>query len=593
MAKGKDKAQKKDDLADADVAWIAKQVAACCERYGQPADRKVFANRRGTSITVKIGQKGGPPRKLGLLTFDELSRKDTDAIDRMFWLRRVIWVDVAAPIGDVKWADFAAPLRAAGWALGKLQNAAVDECRLTDRKAVKGEDGGKRVPLDTLAYRVVTSEEELKRLHDEADAEVKRLEKALKPLEQLEKQKALTNPAKQRKEAIEALLLQWRTKRDFMLSGAVASCASRSVVTLYKRWKKGEIGYPSFSSETIPLRADSFKLGYREHTSKDGKTEKRYMVEFRVGGRGFDRQQAWIAPKGGSAWDAVRRIYAGEYLVADGKLRWDERKRRWRMAITYSMPRKPVKPVADGKALVVRRSARDVLYVMDSSGKEFGECKGVGSRLISRKRQMLRRRSEVRSALQSRGSGSRNRGRRNRKRHYGYLNDLEARIVDTSLKQLASAIRKACRRSGAEIVYLEDFAHASVAPALLKHEDEFFVKLFERMPWRRAEDVLRAELEEHGIRLVSIVNAHDVSSCPACDSDNVEVDEQRRFRCYGCNEVMVHAHYIAGWNMFRSAGLDTKALAEVARKGIYMTRAAQRREGLDEAEAELKGDAAE
>lgn len=482
--------------------------------------------------------------KLGTLSHDQLVRAD---VENLFKLHRVLWLHVVAPMENVSWPEWSGPLFAIHWALGHLMDASIDTLRLAERS-------GTDKALLTLAYQAIVSKEEQGKLRDKALKDFKR-----------------TGSASD------------KARSEFSISGATVSCASGVVHTGYKRWLDGEIGYPSWSGvrSAIYIRGDSIALREEPYVDKDGEKSTHYVTAFKVVGGTNTTHECAVRVNGDSDRTTLKRILKGDFKPGDAKLMWDAKRKRWQISLSYTMPRQPPKAgEKDAGFLAVRRSVQDMLFIMNNKGERFPEAQFIGLRIIELRKQFTRRKSEAKRGLNLQGKGARGHGRGRFFRRYKIAQDTEANAINTCLKQLASSIRKAAEASNAKIVFVEDFG-VQWNPT---GGDERFIRLLKRMPWAKAEEILRHELEEHGIQIKRMAQAHNVSECPACGSKTKVVDDS--VDCESC-QLLCHRHVVAVWNMFKAAGVDTTQLEDLKRKVSYVTRALRRRQ-IAAAERALK-----
>jgi len=506
--------QSSETNVDPIIARAIQAIQDKAEQFGVTLEGRVSISPNNRIWKVRQGRA-----TLGRMTQDQLTRCD---VDHLFVIRRAVWVDVVKPAGDTPWPEWSQPLFALQWALGQLKDAALDELRLS------AHTGENEVPLATLAYRTIQSETQQQRL----------------------RQDALRRGRNSR---------TWADRATFSVGGATASCAGQAVHSAFQRWQRGEIGYPSWSGpkSSIPLRAAETSLTCLDED---------IVLRFNATGT---RQECLVRAKGWSAQKTIEKIIKGTCLKGDANLVWDEKKRRWRVSISYSMPRK--QPAEGANYLAVRRNVHDMLFVMDSKGKTYKACQGIGLKIIHVRSHFLRRKSEIRATLNFQGQGARGHGKKRFYRSYTKCSDKEANAIDTMLKQLASSIRKAAESAGASSVLLEDFA----LPWTPEAGDPRFVRLLRRMPWTKAETLLRRELEEHGIRLVTMAQAHNTTTCPACGADLRQVDA-RHVECDSCQLLCTRA-IVATWNMFLAAEVPVEELAEVKRKASFIGREIRRR----------------
>ncbi len=536
------------------------------EELGVELEGRVWVKARGRDQTKAgvIARKSydvhsGRP-KLGTLTHDQMMRAD---VDSLFRLHRVIWLTVAAPWPEaITWPEWSGPLFAIRWALGSLMDAAIDTIRLAERASSEDE------ALQTLSYRTITSKEEQGKLRDRA-------------LKEFERTGSATDKA----------------RSEFSISGATASCASNVVFDFYKRWDADEIGYPSWKgpNSIIFIRGDSFGLEKETYLDKDGLESTRLLSWFKVvagknseGEKQETTHKCIVRARGDSDRTTIQRILKGEYKAGDAKLKWDEKKKRWEIALSYSKPREAPKASGTGY-LAVRRSVQDMLFVMNNKGETFRECQFIGLKIIDLRKQFTRRKSEAKRGLNLQGKAAKEHGRKRYYRRYTIAQNKEAQAIDSCLKQLASWIRKAAEASGAKLVFLEDF---SLAWTPSGGDDQSFLRLLKRMPWAKAEDILRHELEEHGIRIQKMAQAHNFSECPACGGEAKVVDDSVDCQNNDC-KLLCRRSMVAAWNMLKAAGVSTDEMTDLKRKVSYLTRALRRRDilGAQRALDELtKGD---
>lgn len=527
-AGGADSARPNDPLTARAIAAVERKAA----ELGVELGGRVWVRSKGKQHEVHAGRP-----KIGTLTQDQFVRADVDAL---FLLHRSIWLDVVAIDKSVTWAQWAMPLRAAQWALGHLMDATLDEIRLATRAGHKG-------AFETLAYQVLTSESEQDKLRQQARA-------------RYEKTKSAT----------------WLARSQFSLGGGVCAAAQRVLMTAMKRWENDEIGYPSWKgpSGSIPIREQELKL------RQDGDDTRCSMTI--LGGRGH-AHSCIVAAKGDSARAQLRKILSNEYKHGGGKLIWDERKRRWRLSIAYMMPR-PKLAEHGAATLVVRRSVEDLLFVMSEEGLVPSRVlRGIGYKIIHLRKQYLARRRRVRTEIDAQGRGARGHGKRRFLRRLERLSDNERAAIDTRLGQIASAIRRAVKDVHARRVIVEDLSlpWEPVGP------DRDFVKMLKRMPWAKANDMLRLELEEHGIRMEKTSQAHMTSECPAgrmtVESSIHVVRRDGRYVDCSCG-LYCSAPMVAGWHMLLDASVDCKKLLiDRMRASRFIREAKQLKEKADEA----------
>jgi hypothetical protein len=514
--KGKEHA---DPLTERVVAAVVRKAA----ELGVDLQGRVWVKSRNKQHEVHAGRP-----KLGTLTQDQFVRCE---VDGLFLLRRSVWLDVVAIDKSTTWADWSAPLHAARWALGLLMDTALDDARLAERAGLDG-------ALETRVYRSLTSDEEQGKLREIAAAEYKRTRSA-----------------------------GAKARSEFTLGGGVCAAAQRVLLTGYERWKKGEIGYPSWRGPggSIPIRASEITL------RQDGDGARLSMTV--LGGRGRSHQ-CIVAAKGGSARTTLQRIVSGAYEYGGGKLIWDERKRRWRLSLAYTMPRPKPDEEATG-TLVVRRSVEDLLFVMSETGVVPSRVtRGIGHQIIHLRKMYLARRRKIRTEIEAQGRGSRGHGTRRFLRRLERLSDGEKLAVDTRLGQLASAIRRAAKAERVKRVLVEDVS----LPWEPTGGDRDFVKMLKRMPWAKVIDKLRVELEEHGIRMEKVAQAHRVTECPAC-SAKTKLDG--RYLDCACG-LYCTLPMVAGWHMLVAAGVDCEKLkADRLRASRFIREAKKKREVAD------------
>jgi len=509
---------------------VIETVVLKAAELGVELDGRVWVRSKGKQHEVHAGRP-----KIGTLTHDQFVRAD---VESLFLLHRSIWLDVVAIDKSTTWAEWAASLRAAQWALGHLMDAALDEARLAVHAGHEGS-------IETLVYRVLTNGDRQNALRELAKAEHKRTGGT----------------------GAEA-------RSQFSIGGGVCSAAQRVLMTSFDRWKKGEIGYPSWRGPggSIPIREAELKLW------QDGDDARCSMTV--LAGYGH-AHRCIVAAKGDSARAQLRKILAGEYKHGGAKLVWDERKRRWRLSVAYTMPRP--KPAECGdRTLVVRRSVEDMLFVMSEDGVVPSRVmRGIGYKIIHLRKQYLARRRKVRTEIDAQGRGARGHGKHRFLRRLLRMGDDEKVAVDTRLGQLASAVRRAAKEVRARRVIVEDLT-LSWEPS---GSDRDFVKMLKRMPWAKALDKLRLELEEHGIRMEKTARAHTTSECPAgrmADEGSTHtVGRDGRYVDCSCG-LYCSIHMVAGWHMLVDAGVDcTELLAGRMRASRFLREAKKRKETAD------------
>jgi IS605 OrfB family transposase len=487
---------------------------------------------------------------LGRLTHDELVRCE---VERLFVLHRALWLEVDRPPEHMTWNEWSAPLFAAQWALGRLMDCAVDELRLASRRddstapqtivfGALGGDGPKSRPYNRYVSVV----------REEANGHANRLK----------------GVAKQR----------WEQRAQFAISGSTRSCAAAVVITAYTRWQRGEIGYPSWSGPggSIPLRASDLSL--RKQGDK---------IELRFNACGTAKH-CLVSARGGSAWAQLRNLVSNEYEHGDAKLVWDDRRRAWRVSVSYSMPR-PSVDTSSTSVLAVRRTVSDLLFVMDSTGHTFRHLRsgldrddvmlhGWGARVLHCRSRFQREQRKLSSILHTQGSGARGHGKNRFFRVKTRLREREKNAIDTLLRQYASAIRRAAQASRVREVVVEDMS----LEWRFTVNDRRGRKLLLKMPWGRVVEFLRVELEEHGIRMRTVAQAHKSDECPACDTA-AEIDAHGYMDCSACG-LLCDRQVVSAWHMLRSAGADVIGLTETSLARSKHIREARRRNGEQAAE---------
>ncbi len=531
-----------DPIAERCIAAVLKKA----EELGVALEGRVTVRptgRGGKSYEVYAGRT-----KLGTLSHDEFVRAD---VENLFWLRRSIWLwasptDVDGVRQD--WATWSRPLFALRWALGGLMDAALDEMRLASRQLTE-----ESKPARTIAYQIIKSEEHQGKIRE----------------------KAAKRYARTKSEADLAC-------QQFSLSGGTTSAAGDIVMSAFKRWGAGEIGYPSWAgpNSVIPIRGAELSLR-SESYQDDGKERQRAVVSMRIladknpiTGEHQAKTECYVRVHGDNDHATLRRLLRGEYRLGDGKLIWDIKKKSWKISVSYAMPRQAPKSAGTGY-LAVRRSVHDLLFAMNSNGEPFRDCQAVGLKLIHLRGQFTRRKAECRKVQSVQGDGAKGHGKKRFFRLYGKLQDKEANSVDTALKQLASAIRKAAETSQARVVFVEDFS----VPWNPVGGDPRFIKLLKRMPWAKAEGILKTELDQHGIQLRKTARAHDVTTCPDCGgkTEFIEADDLVQCEC----GLLCQRQFVSAWRMFVTEGVPRDALVEAARKASYISRAIRQRRLAD------------
>jgi IS605 OrfB family transposase len=530
--------------ADPVVEKALAAVRAKAEALGVELSGKLWVKPpRGNGSRYEV--HAGKP-KLGSITREEMIRCE---VDDLFLLHRSVLLDIVAPRPEgVTWAEWSGSIRAIQWALGQMMDLAIDEVRLAERGT--GSRAGKAA--NSIAYNVMTCDEEQDKLRAEAAKQLARM----------------PNSAR------------WRERSEFSISGATLSCASQRLLTQYTRWRAGEIGYPSWSGPNgaVFVRADAITFTDGEFTDKEGQKRPTFVCSMRIAGGNNPRHECSVRPNGDSARATLRRIIDGEYKHGDATLHWNDRKSRWQMQLSYTMPRQVPQHVREGVALAVCRNIDDLLFCMDNAGTStFGdkvELRGMGLRIIAAKQAFARRKGELHTALNAQGRGARGHGKKRFFRVTTRLRDKEARTMDSLLKQLASHVRRAAQHVHAGVVVIED-----VSDAWHPHSgDKRFERLLSRMPWVEAMTILQHELDEHGIRLCKVkVDRNAEPKCPACGTAATIV-EGRTLDCpnEACGLLLGRGSVALAWQMFNDAGIAVDPT--LARKESYRTRALRKKQ---------------
>ncbi len=552
-----------DPITERCIAAVIKEA----ERLGIALEGRVWVKATGRAKSSYEVHAGNP--KLGTLSHDQFVRAD---VEDLFKNRRVLWLWINSPadIDGVRqsWDDWSPPLFALRWAMGSLMDAAIEEIRLSSRVQKNGDDD-EACPLRTLAYQIVKGEK-LKggKHHDQVRQEAA-------------------------KKYVRSKSPQDKAATEFSMSGGTASVASTAVFTAFKRWMDGEIGFPSWKGpkSVIPIRADCFELREETYKREDGSEGTRNVCSMRiladknpVTGEKQPKTTCYVKPRGDSDHVTLRRLLRGEYDFGDAKLIWDIQKAKWKIGLTYAMPRQAPKGRGTGY-LAVRRSVQDVLFIMSNTGETFRDLQRLGIKMIHLRGQFTRRKSELRSILNLQGEGARGRGKKRLFRSYGKLQDKEHKTFDTLLKQLASAIRKAAEASQAKVIIMEDLS----LPWNPVGGDPRFVKLLKKMPWRNAETILKHELDEHGIQLRKIAQAHDTTTCPACGGKTKFIEADDLVECENDDcQLLCQRPIVSAWRMFVVEGVPLDALVDVKRKASYIGRAIRQRRLADAEKALAK-----
>ncbi len=510
-----------------DLDALVRAVEVEAEALGVELAGRVTARH----VKTKAGTGKGIEVRAGRAKLATLTRHQAEVLDvsRCFEMRRSLLLSVGIP-KSVSWSEWSEPVRATQWALGRLMDRAAVLLRIGE---VTG--SGKSV------YQTIVDPE----AQDELRAEAARVY-------------ARTKSPK------------WKARSEFTLSGAAASQAARQVEMFYRRWKLGEIGFPSWSGPngSIPLRAAELTF------ERDGDDVRCRLPIFAGRGNGHE---CFVWARGFAHQRMFDRILDGEIRHGDGRLIWDDRKRRWQIQLSYALPRPKSAEARDTPVyLVVRRDVRDVLQVSSSTGREGIDIRGsrggpsntraIGVALLEARGKFHRVRKTRLERLPLLGRGARGRGRARLFRDIRRCSDDEAKTVDTLLRQLASAIVRRALAEGVHEILVEDM---SLEWRWHGASNERFARVVERTPWSKAVEYLKQQAQEFGIRIRIVARAQDDLTCPSCGAEAKRDGEYTD--CEGCG-LLVDRRLVAAWNMFKSAGVDDTALKEVRLKASYMTR---------------------
>jgi hypothetical protein len=454
-------------------------------------------------------------QRLGMMTDDEVQRRDLEAFDREMRLRAAVTVRIVrAP-----WETL--------WTLARCMPHVQQEIIF----GLMGKQNAGAV-AETWAFRY--SADALR------DWQIERLKRV---------KTAKTEEMKAR----------LRAEATITVASSLRRAASRRAVQMYTGWlarHRYERSMPWPHSAGFDVDAQEFRI-----TSDGGyRISAQISLLGQIDGKNQEQPKIGISPKGPSAWATIRKILSGKYqttgcriLNVDGK---------WLMKISYRMPRPQV---LDGSSvLLVRRGMGKFLVGLGSDGRPMRTLES-GQSIIAIKRQLDGRRNKARSALQHQGSGARGHGRARYYKTYTFLRDVEARFVDDWCKrQMMHVVRQAILGGYGTIImerFSESKAPISRDPFLQKLLDKFpFAKLEQSLVWAATKGVYATPPPDghpwpprQGVKVRFQALDHKPDVCPAC-GEKGELDASDWFTCKCGFEAL--GDTVACWHHMHAAGVE-------------------------------------
>lgn len=514
-------------------------------------------------------------KKFSYVKHECVTLRREDIVSKACQQISVVKAEIACPIDPVKgWDEWTAPIKAARRSISIVRN------RLT--QLLIANDGapdlfGKDVKLSysqlNCYKRVKLIQQELS---ERAAEEVQKLEEQEKELAaKAEKSRGKTKVATTNKlKEVRKKLNSKKADAALRFSSSTQSDIANATLQAYKDWasKKGDKDVPSMRPrQPIPLRAGSGSPEWDVEKSQKG-----YKVRFRIcSNTGW--QYGALRVSSGKDHATIQSYLKGRATRRNGKLFYDERRKKWIVAMTFGVPR--AVPSEEKGVAAIRIGVQDFIFLLDDQGRTrdletyHKSSHEIGSRdsftkrhkIIPRKFEFNELNRAARKDRNFQGRGARGHGKKRFNRTYSRHRDSESRFVKTWMGQVAAAAVKHCRTHGIGKVYIAQMTTVVPKYILDNYMDERLSWLIKRFPFCTLRDAVIRSLDKAGVEVIVTSDDRDCDTCPACGHvDKMNHNPKRRlFWCTECG-TRLEADLAAGWNYLQKNGIDCSGIKRIS-----------------------------
>lgn len=515
-------------------------------------------------------------QKLASVLHEHVVTKREDIIEKACEWIVVVRAEIVCFIDETKtWDEWTAPLKAARAVISQVKNRTTQLLLTNDRVEDLFGPGCKKKSgeLSTFLYRHATT------IQEEFSSE------AAKKVSVLEKKEALLKREEQTEETAKALkeiardLIINRARANLKLGGALRSVLSRSTMQAYDDWKSKSFkkDVPSMRpNQPIPLRAGSKTRGVDRPEWNIEESNKGYKISFLVCTH-FGRQYASVKVTGGNHHATVQKYLRGEASRRDAKIFYDERRKRWVIAMTFGLPRK--KPVEGGSVAAIRVGVQDFISILDDQGNfrnletfhkigyEMKSSEMYRQRILPRKLEFKQLKKDARKDRNFQGSGAKGHGEARFNKAYNRYRDAEARFVKTWIGQISAAAVRHCTHAPQVItkVYLGQMTTVVPDYILENYMPEEVAWIIKTFPFCALHDGIVRAFEKAGCEVVITSDDRDCDTCPSCGHIDVQNHNPKtcKFWCINC-DMRLSADYVAAWNYLKKNGADCSKIQKRA-----------------------------
>lgn len=243
-------------------------------------------------------------------------------------------------------------------------------------------------------------------------------------------------------------------------------------------------------------------------------------------------------PGKNGAKQILQRIVSGEYRLGSSQILYNERKKKWMLALTYSF--EPVEEDVDpNRILGVDLGIANVAYMAISDNAKWRSHIG-GSEIDVFRRKVEKRRRELQRQAVYCGDGRIGHGRKTRMKPVYVIGDKIARFKDTANHKYARRIVELARQNKCGTIQMEDLSGINERSKFLGSWTYFDLQM-----------KIISKASEYGINVVKIKPNWTSKRCSECghiDVHNRDIKkDQAKFKCVSCG---FEAH--ADWNAARN-----------------------------------------
>lgn len=346
-------------------------------------------------------------------------------------------------------------------------------------------------------------------------------------------------------------LRQWAKKSgykpwiDLDVSSEILNEAKQAARTVHGQSRK-ERTRGAFKEELILLGATLVTL------SSDAKG---MTIDLKLRSRGVIRFA--IAHSTGRHRDLLRKMVDGKIEYRSAKVKYDERRRKWFVLLSYKAPiESPAPNVRPENVLVVHRGIRNALTFLDNVRGVYKAVPG-GSYVERRKRLRERARSVRRISAEERGSGAQGHGLTRRNETNDVIGDKVARLTTTFCQQMAAAVVNRAREFGCGTIVIEDYG--GIGPA----DDRGARIVLDGFPFYQLKMAINSARERAGLRLLETSSGHISTTCPRCSAVSATATNPVTgiFRCREC-DFGRPVDWVAVYWMLKRSGFDASKIDE-------------------------------